>query len=67
MKTLKPKASEINVKSPFDWVQAAHEKKFRMKIPINSARIDFHKLFDFERSSFAPNVYFAIACESGMQ
>lgn len=57
IKTLRPKASEISVKSPLDCVQAAQEKKLRMKMPMNSARIDFHRLCDLALSSVVPNVY----------
>lgn len=60
MKTLKPNASEMRTKSPLDCVHAAHEKKLRMKIPMNSARIDFHKLWVFELSSPAPKIKFTI-------
>lgn len=66
MNTLKPKASEIRTKSPLDWLQAAHEKKLRMKMPMNSARMDFHKLCDLAANSLAPNVYF-IVIFSGMK
>lgn len=58
--TLRPNASEISTKSPFDCVQAAQAKKLRTKMPMNSARIDFHKLLVLAVSSFAPNVYFIV-------
>ena len=60
MNTLRPKASAMRVKSPFDCVQAAHEKKFKMKIPINSASTDFHRLAAGDFSSLAPKLYFAV-------
>lgn len=65
IKTLKPKASEMSTKSPFDCVQAAQEKKLRMKMPMNSANMDRHKLFDLV--SLTPNVYLKAIVGAGMQ
>lgn len=55
--TLSPNASEMSVLSPAAWVQAAHPKKFRMKIPTNSANTAFQMLVDLPESSSMPSLY----------
>lgn len=63
IKTLSPKASEISTKSPLLCEQAAHEKKLRIKMPMNSARMDRHKLFDLV--SLTPKVYLKAIAGAG--